>query len=225
MATQETKDGLGYIIQAINNIIEPKVSNLNYDKTYRAKVSEIIDTGIYKVQIKGAEYELSYNGTLNVGDIVKVKAPLNNFSDIYIETVPSTGGSGGTTDYDELFNKPVVNTNNNVSQTPEEKEILRGTLNLHKISKTGNYEDLVNKPALDFIPTADKGIAGGVAPLDNNVLVPVSNLPIASKTGLGVIKVGNNLTVSPDGTLNAVTGGRRNCFRHFTDWFYSRVGK
>ena len=72
------KDGLNYILQAINNMIEPKLEKLRYDKTYRAKVTKKIDAGIYNVQINGAEYELSYNGDLKEGDIVKVKAPLNN---------------------------------------------------------------------------------------------------------------------------------------------------
>lgn len=83
MATKETKDGLGYIIQAISNIVEPKVADLRYDKTYRAKVTEKVEAGIYKVKINGREYQLEYKGDLNVEDIVRVKAPLNNFQ-IYI---------------------------------------------------------------------------------------------------------------------------------------------
>lgn len=53
--------------------------------------------------------------------------------------------SGGTNDYTELNNKPVLNTNNTASLTPVNEEI-NGTVSLHKISKTGNYEDLNNKP-------------------------------------------------------------------------------
>lgn len=122
-------DGLNYIIQAISNMLEDKVNYLDYDKTYRAKVLEKLDNNLYKIQIKGVEYNLNYNGNLNVGDIVKAKAPLNNFSDVYIETVttkednnpvgsillyagneiPSgylvcNGASLLTTDYPNLFN-------------------------------------------------------------------------------------------------------------------------
>ena len=97
----DNRDGLDCILQAINNIVEPRVAKLKYDKTYRAKVTQQIDTGLYMVKINNVEYKLPYNGTLNVGDIVKVKAPLNNFSDIYIEALPGSGGGGGggTTDY------------------------------------------------------------------------------------------------------------------------------
>lgn len=205
----DNRDGLDCILQAINNIVEPKVAKLKYDKTYRAKVTQQIDTGLYMVKINNVEYKLPYNGTLNVGDIVKVKAPLNNFSDIYIEALPGSGGGGGgggTTDYNDLTNKPVLNSNYSTSQTPNASEIIKGTISLHKISKTGNYNDLLNKPDLDFIPTSEKGKAGGVATLGDDTKISDNQLPIATTTDLGVIKVGANLTISEDGTLNAIGG-------------------
>ena len=178
MATQQTKDGLGYIIQAISNIVEPKMETLKYDKTYRAKIVEEIEVGIYKVQINNVIYKLSYDGTLNVGDIVRVRAPLNNFSDIYIEPLPgSGGGSGETTNYNDLANKPVLNSTYSTSQTTNANETLKGTIALHKISKTGNYNDLLNKPNLNFIPTSQKGAADGVASLGADKIVPKSELP------------------------------------------------
>lgn len=282
--SNKSKEGLNYIIQAINNIVEPKVSSLKYDKTYRAKIIQKIDAGIYMVQINGKEYKLPYSGDLNVGDIVKVKAPLNNFSDIYIETIPTSGGGsgGGTTNYQDLTNKPILNTNNSSSLATNQEEIIRGTISLHKISKTGDYNDLNSLPDLNFIPLSEKSVANGVAGLDANgkilsnelpdglvydnnyvhtdnnfttalldklngiedgaqvnaidiikvndvdleiankavnILVPtklseltndmgfITSLPIASNTQLGAIKVGSNLTISSDGTLNAVSGG------------------
>ena len=178
MATQQTKDGLGYIIQAISNIVEPKMETLKYDKTYRAKIVEEIEVGIYKVQINNVIYKLSYSGALNVGDIVRVKAPLNNFSDIYIEPLPGSGGeSGGTTNYNDLANKPVINSTYSTSQNTNANETLKGTIALHKISKTGNYDDLLNKPSLNFIPTSQRGAADGVASLGADKIVPKSELP------------------------------------------------
>lgn len=84
--SKKNEDGLNYIIQAINNIVDAKIDNLKYDRTYRGKITAVVNSTTYKVQINGAEYQLPYEGTLKVGDIVKVKAPLNNFSDIYVET-------------------------------------------------------------------------------------------------------------------------------------------
>ena len=258
MATKQTKDGLGYIIQAITNIIEPKVDALKYDKTYRAKVVEKIDIGIYKIEINRIVYQLKYDGDLEVGDIVKVKAPLNNFSDIYIETVPSHGGgTGGTSNYNELLNKPILNTNNIVSLPTNSEEIIKGTISLHKIAKTGKYSDLIGTPSIidnlssdsttdalsakqgrilngyikdndtmittlqediiatedeinkiknNYIPISQKGSPNGVATLNSNALLKDTQLPVASKNTLGAIKVGNNLTITNDGILNAVGG-------------------
>lgn len=55
----------------------------------------------------------------------------------------SGGGGGGTTNYQDLDNKPVLNTSNTTSQTPSANEVIDGTINLHKVSKTGNFGDLI----------------------------------------------------------------------------------
>ena len=211
MATQQTKDGLGYIIQAISNIVEPKMETLKYDKTYRAKVIQKIDVGVYNVQINGTSYKLSYSGTLNVGDIVRVKAPLNNFSDIYIEPLPGSGGggTGGTTNYNDLTNKPIINSTYSTAQSTNASEILKGTIALHKISKTGNYNDLLNKPSLNFIPTSQKGVANGVATLGADSIIPKSQLPANTvyDTNYKHIDVEDNLTSSSsDNALSANQG-------------------
>ena len=167
-----------FLITLQSIIVEPKMETLKYDKTYRAKIVEEIEVGIYKVQINNVIYKLSYSGALNVGDIVRVRAPLNNFSDIYIEPLPGSGGeSGGTTNYNDLANKPVINSTYSTSQTTNANETLKGTIALHKISKTGNYDDLLNKPSLNFIPTSQKGAADGVASLGADKIVPKSELP------------------------------------------------
>lgn len=208
MATQRTRDGLEYIIQAITNIVEPKVDTLKYDKTYRAKVITKVDEGVYKVQIAGIEYQLSYGGTLNVGDIVKVKAPLNNFSDIYIEALPgSGGGGGGTTNYNDLTNKPVLNTNITTAQTPNVSEIIRGTISLHKISKTGSYNDLNNLPSLNFIPTSQKGTANGVATLGSDSVVPKAQLPANTVYDSNYVHTDKNFTSALNTKLDGIAVG------------------
>lgn len=205
----DNRDGLDCILQAINNIVEPKVAKLKYDKTYRAKVTQQIDTGLYMVKINNVEYKLPYNGTLNVGDIVKVKAPLNNFSDIYIEALPGSGGGGGggTTDYNDLTNKPVLNSNYSTSQTPNASEIIKGTISLHKISKTGNYNDLLNKPDLDFIPTSEKGKAGGVATLGTDSKITSTELPNNLVYDSNYVHTDNNFSNTYKDKLDSVQEG------------------
>ena len=55
--------------------------------------------------------------------------------------------AGGTTDYTALTNKPTLVTASDQSLNPSREEI-KGEISLHKIAKTGNYEDLLYKPII-----------------------------------------------------------------------------
>lgn len=57
-------------------------------------------------------------------------------------------------DYNGLRNKPRLNTDNNQSFIPGD-EVIVGTVNLHKVSKTGSYNDLLNKPVLGNLAFED----------------------------------------------------------------------
>lgn len=200
------KEGLDSILQAINNLITPQLVSLKYDKTFRGKITSIIDNGLYEVQVNGRSYTLPYAGTLQVGDIVKVKSPLNNFSDIYIEAIGGSGG-GSTTDYNDLTSKPILNTNYTSSLSPDSSEIIKGTIGLHKISKTGKYSDLIGTPDLDFIPNSEKGVAGGVATLDENSKLPTSQLPDGIVTDPNYVHTDNNFTNALLTKLNGIESG------------------
>lgn len=86
MPSNKTQVGLDAMLKAIDNIVSAKIENAKFDKTYRGKVIEQASTGVYTVEVLGKNYNLSYSGTLSANDIVRVKAPLGNFSDIYIES-------------------------------------------------------------------------------------------------------------------------------------------
>ena len=55
--------------------------------------------------------------------------------------------AGGSSDYTALSNKPSLDTTSGVSLNPLKEEI-NGEISLHKIAKTGNYEDLLYKPII-----------------------------------------------------------------------------
>ena len=55
------------------------------------------------------------------------------------------GGGGGSSNYEDLDNKPILSTDNTESLTPSAGEEIVGTISLHKVSKTGSYNDLQNK--------------------------------------------------------------------------------
>lgn len=85
----ENRNALQAIIEAIDNFVTPKLEVLKYDRTYRAKILVNKGNGLYTVSIKGNSYDIQTNTTnLKINSIVKVKSPLNNFSDIYIENEP-----------------------------------------------------------------------------------------------------------------------------------------
>lgn len=79
-----------------------------------------------------------------------------------------------------------LNTNNTASQTPSASEAIAGsgTINLHKVSKTGSYDDLLDKPEFTT------GSADGTIAVDG-VDVAVKGLgSIAYKTSLSSSDVG-----------------------------------
>ena len=89
--TENIKKSLSSILSAIENIVDGKINKLKFDSTYRGKIISQLNDNSYKVQVNGAEYTVNYSGYLPIGSVVRVKAPLNNFSDIYIES--SLGGN------------------------------------------------------------------------------------------------------------------------------------
>lgn len=63
--------------------------------------------------------------------------------------------AGGASDYTALSNKPSLDTTSGVSLNPLKEEI-NGEISLHKIAKTGNYEDLLYKPIIPITFTDNK---------------------------------------------------------------------
>lgn len=113
----------------------------------------------------------------------------------------------GITSYDELENKPKLNTNNDTSQAISSSEKISGTINLHKISKTGKYSDLLEKPSLDFIPTSEKGAANGVAILDENKKIVSSELPVDLVYDSSYVHTDNNFTTELKNKLDGIESG------------------
>lgn len=58
--------------------------------------------------------------------------------------VGSSGGGGGG----GSATVGTLNTNNSTAQTPSASESFGGNINLHKVAKTGDYNDLNNKPTI-----------------------------------------------------------------------------
>lgn len=119
-----------------------------------------------------------------------------------------------------------LNTDNATSQSANPSESFGGSINLHKVSKTGSYTDLLNKPTIPTVNDATLTIQKNSVTIDTftansstdktiNITVPtktseltnnsgfISSLPIASEERLGCIKVGDNLSIDGQGVLSA----------------------
>lgn len=86
--------------------------------------------------------ETAFPGLKKTGTITEIK--MNGASK----------GTSGVVDLGTVLtahqNIKILNTNNNTSQTVSASEALSGsgTINLHKVAKTGSYNDLLNKPTI-----------------------------------------------------------------------------
>lgn len=121
---------------------------------------------------------------------------------------------GGASSWNELQDKPTLLTDENIqkwetnSHTHTNKAVL-DTITADSIHTHSNksYLDSINQ---NLSTTSDvnfnsvKAVGDIVAYSTGQSTV---NFPIASTTALGCIKVGNNLTISSDGTLSATGGG------------------
>ena len=83
-----------------------------------------------------------------------------------------------------------INTNNTAAQEPKTDESIAGsgTINLHKIAKTGNYNDLLHKPTLGTAAEKNVGTSSGNVPiLDSNGKLADSVIPAVAITDTYVI--------------------------------------
>lgn len=75
------------ILKGINYIIENKINKAPMDKTFNGLIKTVRKDNLYDVLIQGKVYPNipSMISGLEVNDIVKVKSPQNQYSQMYIE--------------------------------------------------------------------------------------------------------------------------------------------
>lgn len=85
------------------------------------------------------------------------------FRDWYVNTY-------GTMQH-HLVQNGILNTTSTTSQIPSSNESLGGTINLHKVSKTGSYTDLLNKPDISASLYEEIRYSSLIEKIDNSQLV------------------------------------------------------
>ena len=131
---------------------------------------------------------------------------------------------GGASNWSDLEGKPALLTEANIkkwndnSHTHNNKAIL-DTITADSIHTHANksYLDSINQ---NLSTTSDVNFGSVKATGDiiaYSTGQSVNNFPIASASALGCIKVGKNLTITSDGTLNAEAGGGVSSWNDLTD--------
>ena len=112
-----------------------------------------------------------------------------------------------------------LNTNNTTAQTVSSSEALSGAIKLHKVSKTGSYNDLIKPsggiPKTDLASAVQTSLGKADTSVQNkgsesNIVVGVgnsSNIGITSssigmETENGAISIGNDITLNTSGVVN-----------------------
>ena len=83
--------------------------------------------------------------------------------------------------YDDVTNKPVLNTNNSTELSPNSSETISGTINLHKISKSGKSTDLNDSSDL-VRQAAMTSLSGRVTDTENAITTINGKIPSAASS-------------------------------------------
>lgn len=128
-----------------DNTLDAKITNLN-NKTLQLptttptkQVVVTITTGNIQQNLTTDSFVMTTPQTLTAAQKLQARVNLD---------LPATLFDGS---YTSLSNKPILNTDNSIALTTNAAEEINGIMNLHKISKTGNYNDLTNKPTIPTI--------------------------------------------------------------------------
>ena len=79
------------LLNAIEIIINKKINDLSFDRTYASviikKTNHTSDKYTYTVKIGQNDYTITTKALYSIGDNVRVRIPCNNWSNIYIDGI------------------------------------------------------------------------------------------------------------------------------------------
>jgi len=112
----KSERALNELKKGIQTYVNRMLELAPFDKTMVGIVKTAYDNNLYTVTVNQQDYNnvaCLFKGLINVGDVVKVRIPQNNNNLMYIEGKLNAevqgGGGGGTTNYNDLSNKPQIN--------------------------------------------------------------------------------------------------------------------
>lgn len=201
-------------------------------KIYTAIVTAIANNGTCSVKVNGKTHSnIAYYGDApSVNKSYRVFAPNGSMNQAFIITGGGSSGGGGgtgTTDYNQLTNRSSINGTTLSGNQTSSQLGLYGTNNTPPYPVTsvngqtgnvviptgGNVDSVNSKTGAVQLNASDVGalpnttvIPSKTSQLDNDSGF-ITNIPIASATQLGGVKVGAGLSVTENGVLSATGGG------------------
>ena len=163
----------------------------NLNSTQKAQARTNIGAGTYSKPdggIPAADLASGVIPTVPVQDVTVGGTSVVSSGTAVIPAIPSAPGT--------------LNTNNTSAQTAKSSEALSGTIKLHKVSKTGSYNDLLDKPT---IPAAQ--IQSDWNQSDNTALDYIKNKPTIPDTSNFVQKSQTAGLLKNDGTVDTTVYG------------------
>lgn len=170
--------------------------------TFPNQINALENNKVTKVSGKG----LSENDYTTADKTKVSKIIISGDGTLFLANDGTYKSASEAINYEELENKPLLNTNNDNSLEVKENETIIGTLSLHRISKTGSYSDLKDTPT---IPTITLNGTGTTAPSfyapttigtkGQYLVVGDNNIPIwQNLPSIPTIKLNNAETLSPN---------------------------
>ena len=126
--TSQLQNDSDFVIKTTNELTNYYTKNNTYTKN---EVDALVAGG---------------SGASDYSDLTN-KPKINNVELSGNKSLSDLGITNFSGDYNDLSNKPSLDTTSDVSLNPLKEEI-NGEISLHKIAKTGNYEDLLYKPII-----------------------------------------------------------------------------
>ena len=93
---------------------------------------------------------------------------INGDGSLFLSNDGTYKTASGAIDYEDVINKPILDTSNDTSLDVSSNETIVKTIKLHRIAKTGSYDDLLNPP---IIPTITLNETATTAP---NFYAPIT---------------------------------------------------
>lgn len=241
----EYSQELGYFVSKLifletSNYVGFAISPATITANQLANIIDDTDTIIHSLDASGTKLQLNLSATqvnklmkaLQTPNIAPSEIELVAISttnsqillslgeNLYIEDgkLHAVGGDpsgGGTDNYQDLYNKPIMNTTSAETLTPNANETINGTINLHKVSKTGALADTIQDSTHRTVTDTEKQTWNNKSDFDGS-FTSLTNVPTASEGVAGVIQIatdqeaenGTNTTkaVNPKQLQTAIQG-------------------